>query len=146
MLVKAIIFTESSFFPDKLGKDGEIGLMQVLPSGAAAEWARVNKRSRPSSLALYNVELNLDIGCWYLARAKRRWRTYAHGTELALAEYNAGTSRAREWAPKAPDGEVIPRVKIASTRKYVSDIMKRYRKYAAETAEAERKRSAIGEK
>ena len=65
---------------------------------------------------------------------------------MALAEYNAGTSRAREWAPKAPDGEVIPRVKIASTRKYVSDIMKRYRKYAAETAEAERKRSAIGEK
>lgn len=145
-LVRALIYQESRFRPNKRGKKGEIGLMQVLPSGAAAEWARVNKRSRPSSLALYNVELNLDIGCWYLARAKRRWRTYAHGTELALAEYNAGTSRAREWAPKAPDGEVIPRVKIASTRKYVSDIMKRYRKYAAETAEAERKRSAIGEK
>ena len=145
-LVRALIYQESRFRANKRGKKGEIGLMQVLPAGAAAEWARVNKRRPPSSLALYNVELNLDIGCWYLARAKRRWRTYAHGTELALAEYNAGTSRAREWAPKAPDGEVIPRVKIASTRKYVSDIMKRYRKYAAETAEAERKKTALGEK
>ena len=145
-LVRALIFQESRFRANKRGKKGEIGLMQVLPSGAAAEWARVNKCRRPSSLALYNVELNLDIGCWYLARAMRRWRTYAHGTELALAEYNAGTSRAREWAPKKTDGEVSPRVKIASTKKYVSDIMKRYRKYAAETAEAEREKTAVGKK
>jgi len=145
-LVRALIYQESRFRSNKRGKKGEIGLMQVLPSGAAAEWARVNKRRRPSALALYNVELNLEIGCWYLARGMRRWKKYAHCTELALAEYNAGTSRAKEWAPKTPDGEVIPRVKIASTRKYVSDIMKRYRKYAGETAEAERGNSAIGKK
>ena len=143
-LVRALIFQESRFRANKRGKKGEIGLMQVLPSGAAAEWARINKCRRPSSLALYNVELNLDIGCWYLARAMRRWRTYAHGTELALAEYNAGASRAREWAPKRPNG--VPQIKIASTKKYVSDIMKRYRKYAAETAEAERGKAAIGKK
>lgn len=145
-LVRALIYQESRFRANKRGKKGEIGLMQVLPSGAAAEWARVNKRSRPSALALYNVELNLEIGCWYLARAKKRWKNYRCGAELALAEYNAGTSRAREWAPERPDGEVLPRVKIASTKKYVTEIMKRYRKYAAATAEKARGRSTVGKK
>ncbi len=146
-LVRALVYQESRFRANKRGKKGEIGLMQVLPSGAAAEWARVNKRRRPSSLALYNVELNLEIGCWYLARAKKnRWKNYRHGTELALAEYNAGTSRSREWAPERPDGEVLPRVKIPSTKKYVTEIMKRYRKYAAATAENERRKSAVGKK
>lgn len=145
-LVRALIYQESRFRAHKRGKKGEIGLMQVLPSGAAAEWARVNKRRRPSSPALYNVELNLEIGCWYLARAKKRWKNYRCGTELALAEYNAGTSRAREWAPEKPDGEVIPRVKIPSTKKYVTEIMKRYRRYSRDTAEKERVRSTVGKK
>ena len=145
-LVRALIYQESRFKANKRGKKGEIGLMQVLPSGAAAEWARVNKRSRPSAGALFNVELNLEIGCWYLARAMRRWKGYRHGTELALAEYNAGTSRAREWAPKKPGGEVLPQVKIASTKKYITEIMKRYRAYARATAETKKQNSAVGKK
>ena len=130
-LVRALIFQESSFKADKRGSKGEIGLMQVLPSGAAAEWARVKKeRRRPSAGELYDVKLNLEIGCWYLARAMKRWKDYRHGTELALAEYNAGPSQARKWAPKNKNDEVIPLIKIASTKKYVTEIMNRYRSYS----------------
>lgn len=138
-LVRALVYQESRFRAGKRGKKGEIGLMQVLPKGAAAEWARVNKRSVPSNRALFDVETNLDIGCWYLARAKRRWSNYDHGLELALAEYNAGPTKAKEWAPPDRRGEVIPRIKIAGTKKYVTDIMGRYRSYAKARAEARNK-------
>ena len=137
-LVRSLIYQESRFRAGKRGKKGEIGLMQVLPSGAAAEWARVKKRRRPLDWQLFDVELNLEIGCWYLARAMNRWKAYRHGTELALAEYNAGPSQARKWAPENKDGEVVPRVKIASTKKYITEIMSRYRSYSG-TARAKKK-------
>jgi soluble lytic murein transglycosylase len=138
-LVRALVYQESRFKADKLGKKGEIGLMQVLPKGAAAEWARVNKRRIPSNRELFNIRTNLDIGCWYLSRAKRRWRDYDHGLELALAEYNAGPTKAREWAPPDKRGEVIPRIRIASTKKYVTDILNRYRSYAEDETDGKNK-------
>jgi len=128
-LVRALIFRESRFNARARGTAGEIGLMQVLPSGAAAEWARVTKRPRPSERELFTVETNLEIGCWYLARAMRRWGAYDCGLELALGQYNAGERRAKAWAPPRHDGEVLPRVTIAGTRRYIQTIMKRYRKY-----------------
>ena len=73
--------------------------------------------------------LNLEIGCGYLARGMRRWSGYRAQTELALAQYNAGESRADRWKPASPDGTVVDRIGIGSTRQYVTRIMKRYRKY-----------------
>ncbi len=131
-LVRALIFRESRFDPRARGSRGEVGLMQVLPGGAVADWARVNKRPRPSVRELCGVETNLEIGCWYLARALRRWNGYKNGIALALAQYNAGESRAKAWAPEKRDGEVVPRIRIASTKKYVETILKRYRKYLDE--------------
>ena len=145
-LVRALIYQESRFKANRRGSHGEIGLMQVLPSGAAAEWARVNKRRRPYNWELFDVELNLEIGCWYLARALNRWKDYRHGTELALAQYNAGEKRAREWAPKRKDGEVLPQVKIASTKKYIIEIMERYRSYSKIAAEAKKQKNNVRKK
>ena len=131
-LVRALIFRESRFDPRARGSRGEVGLMQVLPGGAVADWARVMKRPRPSAGELYGVEANLEVGCWYLARALRRWKEYKECTALALAQYNAGESRAKAWAPEKRDGEVVPRIRIAGTRKYVETILKRYRRYLDE--------------
>ena len=131
-LVRSLVFRESRFNPLARGSRGEVGLMQVLPGGAVADWARVKKRPRPSVRELYDVDLNLEIGCWYLARALRRWSAYREGVALALAQYNAGESRAKAWAPEKLDGEVVPRIRIASTKKYVETILKRYRKYLRE--------------
>ena len=137
-LVRALIFRESRFNPWARGSRGEVGLMQVLPGGAAADWARVKKRPRPSVRELYGVETNLEIGCWYLARAMRRWNGYKECTALALAQYNAGESRAKVWAPEKRDGEVVTRIRIASTKKYVETIVKRYRKYLCERSGGKR--------
>jgi len=128
-LVRALIFQETRFRPFRTGRKGEIGLMQVLPEGSAADWARVNKRQVPGRDALFEPAMNLEIGCWYLSRALRRWKEYDHGLELALAQYNAGFRRADRWKPEDPRGEVLERIDIPSTRSYVKNICVRYRRY-----------------
>ena len=130
-LVRALIFRESRFDPNARGKAGEVGLMQVLPSGAAAEWARVNRRRTPTVRELTDVRINLEIGCFYLARGMRRWRAYKGRTALALCQYNAGERRAAKWCPEDPaDAEILPRITIRSTREYVRAILVRYWRYS----------------
>ena len=80
------------------------------------------------------TKINLVIGCWYLSDGLRRFRDYKSATELALARYNAGLSRANKWKPEKKDGVAIDNITIASTRKYVKNIMNRYRRYCREDA------------
>lgn len=131
-LLKAVIWRESKFDFREVGGKGEIGLMQIMEKRAASDWARVKRFSPPSAGALYDPELNIEIGSWYLGRALRRWRNFRQSMVLALCEYNAGLSRAKKWQPETAEGDVISRIKIASTRQYVKDILKRYHKYKKE--------------
>ena len=96
MLVKAIIFTESTFVHTKVGKDGEIGLMQIR-TAAAADWAKAKGVSLPSKTEMYKPELNIEIGTWYITRALKRWYNNPDFLRMALAEYNAGRARLLEW-------------------------------------------------
>ncbi len=128
-LVRSLVFRESRFNPEAVGSAGEIGLMQVLPQGAVAEWAKRNGKAMPTTRELMAPALNLEIGCSHLARAMQRWRNYRFGTELALAQYNAGESRAARWKPDNPQSQVVGRIGIPSTRAYVENIMTRYRHY-----------------
>ncbi len=137
-LVRALIFVESGFDSGSTGAAGEVGLMQILPSGAVAEWARVKKLPAPSRAELFKIKTNLDIGCWFLHRAMVRWEDYDHGLELALAQYNAGAKRAKSWSPESLSDEVIDRITIRSTRNYVKRIIRRYEKYRSADAGAEK--------
>jgi soluble lytic murein transglycosylase len=128
-LVRALIFQESRFDPRARGSKGEIGLMQVLPKGAVADWARYHKVSSPAESDLFDPVQNLEIGCWYLGNALRRWKEYKCAVELALAQYNAGGSRAKKWKPDTFDGDVLSRVTLPGTKQYIINITKRYRSY-----------------
>lgn len=129
LLIKAVIAQESVFNEKTVGGVGEIGLMQVLPSGAVTDWARFHKRKVPRNVFLFNPELNIEIGSWYLKKAMKRWQKYKHCTELALCQYNAGESRAVKWKPASFDGGVIDNITIKSTKIYVKRIMNKYRDY-----------------
>ncbi len=131
-LVRAVVFRESRFDPFARGRAGELGLMQVLPAGAVADYARTRKISPPPETALFDPATNLEIGCFYLAAGMRKYKEYTHGTELALARYNAGESRSERWKPTRTDGTVTDRITIESTRKYVEKIMTRYGEYRRE--------------
>src|SRR6266705_4184991 len=96
MLVKALIWRESRFDTQKYGSAGERGLMQVSER-AANEWARENKNDNFRVDELFDPQTNLQAGTWYLRRALDHWQAQPDPLPFALAEYNAGASRAQRW-------------------------------------------------
>ncbi len=128
-LVKAVIYQESRFNANAAGRAGEVGLMQIMQKTAVQDWADAHGVQTPSRGLLFSPRLNIEIGAWYLAKALNRWKDYNANVELALCQYNAGESRAENWKPPTCDGEIIPAIKIKSTKEYVNAVMKRYRGY-----------------
>lgn len=132
-LIRAVIWRESKFNRHTIGKDGEVGLMQIRRETAVVDWARHKKCIVPSKGALMDPALNIEVGSWYLGRAMRNWAGYKDQIALALCEYNAGRKRALDWKPKKKDGDVIGRIAIKSTREYVGDILRKYGEYRQQT-------------
>ena len=129
MLVKALIWRESRFNPNAIGSKGEIGLMQLMEKSSVKDWVNHTKRKIKYKGVLFNPELNIEIGTWYLARSKKHWRGYRDCNALALAEYNAGYSNVKRWIPKNFQGEIIEFIKFPSTKQYVKSILEQYKAY-----------------
>src|SRR6266699_1141949 len=125
MLVKAVVWRESRFDPKKHGGAGERGLMQVSEK-AANEWARENKVADFHVDQLFDPKTNLEAGTWYLHRAVEHWKLQSDPLPFALAEYNAGASRAQRWSRSGvTDSSVqtfLKNVDFPGTRKYVESI------------------------
>jgi soluble lytic murein transglycosylase len=139
-LLWSIIYEETYFSPWKIGKDGEIGLMQITPAVARAWAAETGMRElerqmsqNPASF-LRDPERNIQIGSWYLEKIYEQYRDVPDADARVIAAYNAGPSRAAEWN-KVSEGqrplsgdEFVNRIDIPSTRAYVISILERYRK------------------
>lgn len=91
-LVAAVIYQESKFRADARSSSGAVGLMQLRPETAQGIAVRTGG-SRFRVDDLYNPELNVRYGCWYLRHLLRK---YGDQT-LALAAYNAGQANVDEW-------------------------------------------------
>ena len=133
MLVKAVVWRESRFDPKKNGSAGERGLMQVSEK-AAREWARENRIDNFLVEKLFDPKTNLEAGTWYLRRAFEHWETQSDPLPFALAEYNAGASRAQRWSGGDGAAAIAPqtflkRIDFPGTRKYVDSIIARYAFY-----------------
>jgi soluble lytic murein transglycosylase len=132
MLVKAVVWRESRFDAQKFGNAGERGLMQVSEK-AAQEWAKESHVENFRVEELFDPKINLEAGTWYLRRAVEHWEKQADPIPFALAEYNAGASRAQRWA--GSDDAVIPpgtfraNIDFPGTRKYVDSIIARLEFY-----------------
>jgi soluble lytic murein transglycosylase len=133
MLVKAVVWRESRFDPKKYGTARERGLMQVSEK-AANEWARENKVANFNVEQLFDPKTNLEAGTWYLRRAFEHWETQSDPMPFALAEYNAGASRAQRWSGgdgvlAVPPQTFLRNINFPGTRKYVDSIIERYEFY-----------------
>ncbi|MGI9087028.1 MAG: lytic transglycosylase domain-containing protein [Chthoniobacterales bacterium] len=130
MLIKAVVWRESRFNPQKFGSAGERGLMQVTER-AASEWARETHLENFHGEELFDPKTNLQAGSWYLARAMQHWKAQADPVPFALAEYNAGASRALRWAG-GDERLVLPpdtfraNIDFPGTRKYVDAVIARF--------------------
>ncbi len=128
-LVKAVIWKESRFRPYTVGRAKEVGLMQIT-SGAVTDWHEWAGGALPSRSQCFDPGLNIEIGSWYLARAMRTWQHYRSADILALAEYNAGGSRARRWAPTNPQVELeVTAVSLSSTRDYIRQVRHKWHEF-----------------
>ena len=140
MVVKAVVWRESRFQPDKVGLDGERGLMQITDA-AAREWVKSEKIGRFIPSDLFDPRVNIEAGTWLLARALRRYESRDHPLPFALAEYNAGRSRVTKWSndkdnpdpAQSPGGatsqELQANIDIPSTRRYIETVQDRVQFY-----------------
>ena len=132
MLVKAVVWRESRFDSKKHGSHRERGLMQVSER-AANEWARENKIAVFKPDQLFEPKTNLEAGSWYLHRAMEHWTHQSDPIPFALAEYNAGASRAQRWSggnvAEIPERQFLQKIDFPATRRYVESIIDRYKFY-----------------
>lgn len=126
-LVAALIYVESKFKPDAESRRGARGLMQLMPETAL--WVSEQKGLSHQVDELFEPEVNLKLGIWYLAYL---FREFDGDRVLVLAAYNAGWSKVKEWlASGAWEGKVndLHRIPYLETRRYVTKIMRTYYLY-----------------
>ena len=133
LAVKAVVWRESRFDPKKHGSHGERGLMQVSEK-AANEWAHENKIANFYFDQLFDPKINLEAGTWYLRRAYEHWEHQSDPLPFALAEYNAGASRAQRWSggngvADIPVKNFRQNIDFPGTRNYIDSIIERYKFY-----------------
>lgn len=127
-LTAAVIKKESKFEPSALSHRGARGLMQIMPE--TGKWIALQLDDDDySDDRLYEPELNIRYGTWYLALLEREF----YGNEvLALAAYNAGHGNVEEWMEEygwGPDFRNIDAIPFAETRDYVWQVLKDRQKY-----------------
>ena len=112
-LLAAVIYQESKFESHARSDRGAIGLMQLLPETAKGIAARTGG-SKFRVADLYNPEINVRYGAWYLEHLLRKY-----GDErAALAAYNAGQANVDSWRKRG-----LP-VQFEETRHFVDRVEK----------------------
>ena len=109
-LIKAVIMAESAYNPKAVSGQGAKGLMQLMPRTARALGVK----------NAFNPAHNINGGVKYL---RQLLDTFNDDAKLALAAYNAGTSKVKRH------GGVPP---IKATRNYVKRVFAYYHHYKAE--------------
>lgn len=124
-IIYAVIRQESSFMQHSHSSAGAIGLMQLMPQTAAfiAKEAheKINNREQ-----LFNPELNIRLGSFYLKKMRDK---YKNRPILFLAAYNAGYPQANYWQRTRQTDQIdiwIETLPWAETRDYIKNVIAYY--------------------
>ena len=127
-LVAAIIKNESGFNPKAVSPVGAIGLMQIMPETGA--WiAKQMGLTDYSKNTLYQSEMNIRMGCWYVGELDDEFK---HNLALIMIAYNAGRGQTKEWMQKNGwnyDFNEPAKIPYPDTREYVQRVLKDRDKY-----------------
>jgi soluble lytic murein transglycosylase len=127
-LLSAVILEESRFHPQALSVSGARGLMQVIPP-TGKQIARTVKLHPFSNELLFEPEINLRLGSWYLAHLLGE---FGGRETLAVAAYNAGPGAVREWIKgknSLQEDEFLENIPYQETRHYVIRVLTSARVY-----------------
>lgn len=129
-LVTAVIKVESDFDKNAKSKKGARGLMQITPP--TAEW--VSKKMKIRSFnkdMLYDYEMNIKMGCWYLDNLRNE---FGSDMKLVLAAYNGGRGNVKKWLnnkENSKDGVSLDYIPFKETDEYVKKVEVNYKIYNA---------------
>lgn len=134
-LIHALTRQESEFNPTIVSPAGAVGLMQLLPS-TAKEVARANDVKFEKAKLSSDPRYNLSLGSAFLHSLITN---YNGSYIMALAAYNAGPGRVRQWVGQFGDPrdkkvdpiDWIERIPFKETREYVYKIMESAQVYRA---------------
>jgi len=133
-LVKAVVWRESNFDPDAVGKAGEIGLMQLMDE-AAHEWAGAMKLQQFGHEHVFDPGTNTLAGSFYLAKLLRRYTATDDPLPYALADYNAGRGNVLRWMTgpaRTNSSAFLAQMTYPSTRAYIAAVTERYARFRGE--------------
>ena len=126
--VASVVLAESSFDAEAVSSVGAIGLMQIMPD--TGEWIAGKLEDEPFDVQrLYQPEVNLRYGCWYLRFLLDR---YDGDMYTASTAYHQGQGRVDQWLEDpeySEDGRTLTAISSAVTDTYVSRIMESYEHY-----------------
>ncbi len=128
-LAAAIIKNESKFNPNALSRKDAKGLMQIAP--VTGEWASEKLAIKDyGEERLYEPELNIQIGTWYLNFLHKEFNW---SLELVVAAYNAGNGNVSRWLENpeySPDGRQLSSIPFPETRLYSKKVLRDYEIYS----------------
>lgn len=128
-LVCAIINTESGFDKNVVSNKGARGLMQIMEN--TANWAAKETNIENYSYDnIFNPELNINIGCWYISKLQQQ---YGGDIELMLSAYNAGSGNVSKWLKNSKysaDGKKLDVIPYKETENYVKKVLRDEKIYA----------------
>ncbi|MCX5907107.1 MAG: transglycosylase SLT domain-containing protein, partial [Deltaproteobacteria bacterium] len=129
--VSAVILEESRFNPQALSPAGARGLMQIMPPTGKKIVNKVKVPNYTDDL-LYDPEVNIRMGSWYLASLMEE---FGGKEALALAAYNAGAQAVRDWLAQKggnfKEDEFVEEIPYTETRNYVIRVISSARMYRA---------------
>ncbi len=124
-LILSVIRQESRFQSHAKSIAAARGLMQFMNS-TARELAGELRLKAPSESDLYDPELSVRLGAYYLQKLLRR---YDGSLEKALAAYNGGPDNVERWASKIPFSSpelFVSNIGFRETKLYVLKVMGNY--------------------
>lgn len=121
VLVKALIRQESAFNPAARSHAKATGLMQLIFPTAKIFGVKQKKE-------LLSPETNIHAGSEFLAQLINQFGS----VELALAAYNAGPLKVKEWQKRYPTDNMdlfVEMIPYTETREYVRLVTRNYKVY-----------------
>lgn len=141
-LALALMRQESNFDPNAVSPVGARGLMQLMPATAVITARKLGVPHTPAKL--FEPAHNMALGTAYLAE---QVGNFDGAVPLALAAYNAGPHRVRQWLAEAGDPRLpaaqggadpidwVERIPFTETRNYVQRVTESVAIYAARANE-----------
>ncbi len=120
-LIYAVIYSESHFNEEAYSSAGAMGLMQIMPD--TFTWLTGHIGENYGSEDIYNPEINIRLGVYYLSYLYRRFESW----DTAIAGYNAGHGNVTNWLADtrySEDGKTLKYIPIGQTRGYVVKVNK----------------------